>query len=67
LIAAQEAHTDSLQVLVQTKADFDKATINDGATPASAVGGKMRTVSMQVVVHVFCNIAPELHELVLHI
>jgi hypothetical protein len=28
LMAAQEGHTDSLQVLVQSEADFDKATTN---------------------------------------
>jgi hypothetical protein len=67
LMAAQEGHTDSLQVLVQAKADFDKATTNDGATPALAVAGKGRTASMQVVVHIFCKVEPELHELLLQI
>ena len=54
-MAAQEGRTDSLQVLVQAKADFDKATTNDGATPALALAWKGRTVSMQVVVHVFAK------------
>ncbi len=52
-MTVQEGHTDLLQVLVQAKADFDKATTNDGATPALAVAWKRRT---QELVHVFGNV-----------
>jgi hypothetical protein len=65
-MAAQEGRTDSLQVLVQSKADFDKATTNDGATAALAVARNGHTDSMQVLVHVFEKVEPEMHELVLH-
>jgi hypothetical protein len=46
---------DSLQVLVQAKADFDKAMTNDGAAPSLAVTWNARTDSMQVLVRVFAN------------
>ncbi len=37
-MAAQDGHTDSLQVLVlKAKAEFDKATTNDGAMHALAM------------------------------
>ncbi len=65
-MAAQEGRTDSLQVLVQAKADFDKATTNDGSTPALAVAWKGHTDSMQALVQVFGKVEPELHEVVVH-
>ena len=65
--AAHNGQTDSLHVLLQAKTDFDKATTNDGATPALAVAWNGPTVSMQAVVHGFCKVEPVLHELVLHI
>ena len=67
LMAAWTGHTDSMQVLMQAKADFDKATTNNGSPPALAVAWKGRAVLMQAVVRVFCKVEPELHELVLHI
>ena len=64
MIAAQEGHNDSRQVLVlQAKAHFDKATTNDGAALALAVARKGRTDSMQVLVQVFGKVEMELHEL----
>jgi hypothetical protein len=66
LTAAQEGHTDSLHVLVQSKADCDKATTKDGATAALAVARNGHTDSMQVLVHVFGKVEPEVHELISH-
>ena len=58
LMSAWNGHTDSMQVLMQAKADFDKATTNNGSTPALAVAWKGRTDSMKMVVHVFGKVEP---------
>ena len=47
-----------MQVLMQAKADFDKATTNNGSPPALAVAWNGRTDSMTMVVHVFGKIEP---------
>jgi hypothetical protein len=44
---------------VQAKADFDKATTNNGATLALAVAWKRRTDSMQELLNVFGKFEPE--------
>jgi hypothetical protein len=44
---------------VQTKAYFDKATTNNGATPAFAVAWKGRTDTMQELVNVFGKVEPQ--------
>ena len=44
---------------MQTKADFDKGTTNNGATPAFAVAWKRRTDTMQELVKVFGKVEPE--------
>ncbi len=58
LMAAWNGHTDSIQVLMQAKPDFDKATANNGSKPALAVAWKGRTDSMKMVVHVFGKAEP---------
>ena len=46
--------------------DFDKATTNDGTTAALTVARKGHTDSMQVLVHVFAQVEPDLPQLAVH-
>ena len=51
---------------MQAKVDFDKATTNVGTKAALAVAWKGHTDSMQVLVHFFAKVEPELHQLAVH-
>jgi hypothetical protein len=55
-MAAQIGHTDSLRVLVHAKADIDKATTDDGSTPAFAAAQNGHTDSLRVLVHAKADI-----------
>ena len=55
-MAALQGHTDSLQVLVNAKADIDKVTTDNGKTPAFMAAGKGHTGSLQLLVHAKADI-----------
>jgi serine/threonine-protein phosphatase 6 regulatory ankyrin repeat subunit B len=55
-MAAQQGHTDSLQVLVHAKADIDKAKTGSGETPAFRAAQNGHTDSLQVLLQAAADV-----------